>query len=91
MRQVFKYQFHGVGDSLMVGVPLASHDGPGPVVHVAMQHERPTVWIEADPSLDSVPRTFVIVGTGQTIPPQGRHCGTFFDGPFVWHVYEVPA
>lgn len=34
-------------------------------------------------------RTFTIIGTGHDVPETGTYIGTVFDGPFVWHVYEV--
>lgn len=46
------------------------------------------VWIEVDSSAPTVVREFAIVGTGHPVP-KGTHVGSFVDGMFVWHVYEV--
>lgn len=60
-------------------------------VHVADQDGLPCLWIrhaappEGGPKWD---RTFRIVGTGQKLPSQALHIGTFLSGPFVWHVIE---
>lgn len=36
-------------------------------------------------------RTFQVVPTGGDIPDPGTYVGTVFDGPYVWHVYEVTS
>ncbi len=49
------------------------------------------VWIEA--SFKETPEDqwreylFAIFVTGEVIPPQWEYAGTFFDGPYVGHVY----
>lgn len=61
------------------------------IVHVAVQHDVPCVWVEHDPSLvgSSPPLRVEVVGTGHTVPAEARHAGTFTmsDGRFVFHVY----
>ena len=50
-------------------------------------------WAEHDESKPAVPRTFVIVGTGNRIPPGATHVGTAprtREG-LVWHLYELDA
>ena len=33
----------------------------------------------------------LIVGTGHLVPDGAEHVGSTVDGPFVWHVYRMPA
>lgn len=56
----------------------------------AMQNGRVTLWAEVDTSQPLEARTFVTYGTGWEIDEEKRcYIDTIFDGPFVWHVYEV--
>lgn len=68
---------------------------PAKIVHVATQpggfpgYHTVTFWAEVDPdSRFTVRRSFRVYGTGQDV--SGRHIGTAFDGPFVWHLYATP-
>lgn len=47
----------------------------------------PCVWFEVDPDAPTEKRRCSIVGTGDPIPPNSNHCGSFIESPFVWHVY----
>lgn len=60
---------------------------------VAMQHDKPVMWALLNAEEEVVERRFAIYGTGQPIHDAERHAyvGTFFDGPFVLHVFEVIA
>lgn len=51
----------------------------------------PCMWAQVDPSFPKEKREFRIYGTGHAIeePETLKHLATFFDGPYVWHVYEV--
>jgi hypothetical protein len=51
------------------------------------------LWAEVPNVLPIVTRTFRVVPTGGDVPPRthGHYVGTVFDGPFVWHVYEVTS
>jgi hypothetical protein len=35
------------------------------------------------------PRYFDVIPTGGDLPDPGTYVGTVFDGPYVWHIYEV--
>jgi hypothetical protein len=48
----------------------------------------PTLWIELETSNEMAFETFFICGTGQQLPEDGKHVGTCFIGPNVWHVYQ---
>ena len=62
------------------------------IIHVGEQGDILMLWAEhgwPDANTSHVTRHFDVFGTGQPIPEDARHLGTFFDGPFVWHVYET--
>jgi hypothetical protein len=53
----------------------------------------PAIWIAHDPEGAPMLRSFLIVGTGHTIPSGDdiepvEHVGSMIAGAFVWHVYE---
>lgn len=56
---------------------------------VQMQRGRICLWVECYPENELTVRTFHIIGTGNTIPPEAEeYIGTVQDGEVVWHVYE---
>lgn len=61
------------------------------VRHVGMQGATLCLWAETDESAVPQMRQFRVVGTGHFVPADSRYLGTGFDGPFVWHVYEVTS
>lgn len=84
MRGVWKYRAQ-VG--LRPTVPAAN----GPVVHVGRDMGGEVcVWIDGDLE-DTSMRAFRVFGTGQEIPADAVHVGSWIELPFVWHVYEVSA
>jgi hypothetical protein len=65
---------------------------PAKIVKVGMQGDTLMLWAEhgvPDANTSHVTRHFDVFGTGHPIPEDAVHVGTFFDGPFVWHVYET--
>ena len=64
----------------------------GAIVRKAgMQNGMIALWAEVDTDAPDEHRHFVAYGTGWEIATDRNHCyiDTVFDGPFVWHVYEV--
>lgn len=60
------------------------------ILHVANQpYVGPCLWAEIDPDAPEEPRQFAVVGTGQMVPEGASHLGTWLDGQFVWHLYEM--
>ena len=58
---------------------------------VGMQDDAIHAWAEnPDGEPLTVTRTFRVIGTGWDVP-DGTYLGTVFDGPYVWHVYEVTS
>jgi len=60
--------------------------GAKPVL-VGHQHNEHVVWLEVDLDAPPVYTEFVVFGTGHNIPDGFVHCGSWIDGPFVWHLY----
>ncbi len=82
MRSIYKYEARGA--SFM--------DPDGTVVHVGLDPNcNPCVWLLVDPDAPTVARRFTLVGTGDSVADAAHPVGSFVDGPFVWHVVEVPA
>ena len=86
VRVIYKYN-HRAPERLIV-------KGANPkLVHVGMSDGRLSAWVEHDePDGGShVVGTIHVVGTGIPFEPgKADHFGTFFDAPFVWHVYVTP-
>ena len=61
------------------------------IVHVGTPEGVLTLWAEVDPDAEKTLRTFEVFGTGQHIPDHCVHLHTWIEGPYVWHLYEVPA
>lgn len=59
-------------------------------LHAGVQNGEHFLWLEVDPQPDDkfIESPYVICGTGRTVPVGAAHKITFFDGPFVWHVYD---
>lgn len=57
---------------------------------VQIQEGLPCLWIDTDPNAEQVERAFTRVGTGWDMPTDTlEYIGTFQEGQFVWHIYEV--
>ena len=87
MRTVHKFPLNLVDEPQRLLV-----SAPGTVVHVAGQHDLPTLWIEVDTDRSASPRTFTVEGTGHPIPDDHEYVGTAHThgGMMVWHIYEDP-
>jgi hypothetical protein len=55
----------------------------------AMQNGEPTFWAEVDTEARKSAAIFRILGTGHPIPENGHYIATCFDGPFVWHLFQL--
>ena len=69
---------------------------PAKILSVGIQNpHKISMWALVDPDIEkAIVRTIGIVGTGNHIAfstekGDNRFLGTVFDGPFVWHVFEV--
>ena len=65
------------------------------LLHAAVQHGHPRLWVRVTPSNPIVRRRFILIGTGQPAPNQyeqsGKHLGTFMlnGGDLVLHLFCV--
>jgi hypothetical protein len=87
MKVVYKYPVHPETKSAVLPADAR-------LVQVGMQGDTLMLWAEHSgyPGDDMrVVRHFDVFGTGQPIPDDATHIGTFFDGPFVWHVFETAS
>jgi len=48
------------------------------------------LWVLADPKAPFVTRVFEVMATGySTVPKGSTYVDTYFEGSFVWHVFEM--
>ncbi len=83
-KTLWKFPLECFGGAQSFSVPAA-----GVIRFFGMQGTTPCLWIEVHQDAPSEIRSFIIHGTGHPIPIAEAYLGTCFDGPLVWHVYEV--
>ena len=60
------------------------------ILYVNHQDHVPTLWMEVETKNEYEEREFAVIGTGHLIPEDAReYVGTYFDHPYVWHMYEL--
>ncbi len=83
MRTIYKYGF-----SRRVELPIDSQ-----VLKVGMQNGIIQMWVLVDPNWKQTSqRNFEIIGTGHEFEFDyltHTYIDSVFDGPFVWHIWEV--
>jgi hypothetical protein len=85
MKTVWKYLIPFVDDGKFeLEYPIL-----GQIVKIDMQDDVPCMWIYIDTDLEVEKRKFEIYGTGHVVEDGRVYRGTFFQGMFVWHVFEV--
>lgn len=85
-QQVWKYPLKDVPRVLQqIEMPASSS-----ILHLQMQGEIPTLWVLVFDNNNPEVRTFVIVGTGSTLPEDGTYVyvGTYQHSWYVGHVFE---
>ena len=88
---VYKYLLPGNANEFgefKVSLPIESK-----VIHVDIQNGQRVLWAQVNNKAPLVDRRVVVVGTGRIGPddlPNLDHVSTFFEGPFVWHVFVGP-
>jgi hypothetical protein len=61
-------------------------------LHFALQDNQPTLWALVTPSMPLNYHMFRLAGTGHPIEEDGlTYVGTCFQGPFVWHLFDLAA
>jgi hypothetical protein len=82
MKTVYKYPFPIMDDftlTLPAGALLLKAD---------MQGHQPMLWAQVDTDRPLVAYRFFVSGTGHPLPDDLSHVATFFNEPFVWHLWE---
>lgn len=88
MQTIWKFPF-AVTDEQTIDMPAEAE-----IIHVGLDpHGDPCLWA-AIPRTDAGPehRLIEVLGTGNPIPDRDGervHLGSFTQGPFVWHIFEV--
>lgn len=86
-KTVFKYEVPIDGAPHHLKIPTGAQ-----VLHVGQQGSGSVMlWCEVDPAAPEANRYLQVFGTGQEIPLHAEHWGTSQDGPYVWHLYWLPA
>ena len=84
MLTIFKYQIvrnAKINLALSVGAKVLKFDAQG---------EGLWIWVVVDTDSPTEARRFHLAGTGHPLPEeQLEYVGSCFDGPFVWHLFEV--
>jgi hypothetical protein len=87
MRTVHKFPLPtNIGGGDIVELQMPAH---AVIRRFALQNHVPTLWVEIDDKTDLMPRRFQIFGTDHPLPAHAAYVGTYEQGPFVWHVYQV--
>lgn len=87
VKAIWKFAIPFIYDVLSFEMPRGSQG-----LTVQVQRGIPTLWALVDPNAPKTTHEFRIVGTGRMFDPSGmRYVGTFQDGNFVWHVYQLEA
>ena len=83
MKNIYKYKITFI-DSI-IDLPTNAV-----VVKAGAQDGWVCLWVEHDLNNGThFTRRYQVFATGADIPDSAIWQDTFFDGPFVWHVYEV--
>lgn len=79
-------KFESGHDQFIVVLPLGAQP-----LKLDYQRGVPTVWWLVDPANDMQERRLRFIGTGHAhhLLRKEAYIGTIFDGPYVWHLFEV--
>ena len=86
--KIFKYDL-GTGHPNFTAEVSMPKDST--VRSVGMQGGKIIVWASVSDCVPTVRHSFRILGTGipHILPSSAKFVGTVFDGPFVWHVFDL--
>ena len=84
---IHKYPLQ-IGTKVSIDLPCIAD-----VVKAAMQDGQPHIWVHkyVDDKPKTAMRHFYVAATGEQMPVESQYVDTVFQGPFVWHIFEVPA
>jgi hypothetical protein len=82
---IWKQTLQTVGTVQQVAMPSGAE-----IIHVAAQHNEPTIWFTCVVTNPTVMRKFVLVPTGGSMPRDFQYVGTVLMdlGMLVLHLYE---
>ena len=86
MSKVFKYTLDVTERQTIKMPPLAR------ILKIGVQEGHVRIWASVHEDYPEGDRTFVVVGTGCTIPDDVKlssYRGTVQVGSFVWHIFEI--
>jgi hypothetical protein len=83
IKQIWKYKVENV-----IEMPIDAE-----ILSVQIQNGQmfnACIWAKVNPENELEKRQFVVIGTGHTFDDSDmEYIGTYQDGPFVWHLFEV--
>lgn len=87
--KVWKYEIDFYGDTFTQAMPEGA-------MFLSAQIQRgttPVMWFLVDPHAPHSERSFIAVGTGQSVPADAMCLATlqYYGGDLVAHLFEVPA
>jgi hypothetical protein len=83
MRTVYKYGIPTAPQFFELALP-EDHS----FLYVDMKDGQPWAWLLVDTKSPERKYKFKIVGTGHPIETSAWYCGTWQDGPYVWHLFS---
>jgi hypothetical protein len=79
-KQIWKFEIKEGSIRMPIGAKILS---------VQSQRERGMIWALVDPNAEDEPRSFAVVGTGESFDETNMtYIGTYQESPFVWHLFE---
>lgn len=83
MKTIYKYQFP-IEDNFEIEFP----DGYE-IIYVGLQNNIPTLWAIVPLQTEmTVTHRFSVRGTGHPFETEGDYIATFFQEPYVWHLFK---
>lgn len=84
MKTVWKFPIPDVYNQIVVAMPTGAR-----ILSVAVQNGGPVLWACVDTTEPMFARSFAVVPTGGEVPSEACFVGTFFRGPFVFHLFDL--
>jgi hypothetical protein len=81
MKQIYKYKVMGA-----IEMPKGAE-----ILKLMVQDSfNVCIWAKVDPEMEIESRRFEVIGTGHPFNDTNKqYIGTYQDGPFVWHIFEI--
>jgi hypothetical protein len=81
MKQIWKYQVEN-----LIEMPKEAE-----ILTVKVQDSfNVCIWAKVDPEKETEIRAFEVIGTGHPFDDTNKeYIGTYLDGTFVWHLFEI--